>query len=220
METPLFWQRYNFLVQNDKIHLIIIIFAENRYHEKVQSFNTMAFIINPDGTVKVISPNRLKYDQSGAIVGVKSSGGSKIIKKVECKSKPVQKPKKNKQKKYKPQKEDHFDEVYVKMTDKQKEELSAFGTMPSPKKKQEVHADERENDGSYQPSAGSNHKSASKNNPKYGYARDRYGRIVERDHYTEDGQNEFNKHQQAQLNYDYSTFDSQDDNDGAYDGWE
>lgn len=56
--------------------------------------------------------------------------------------------------------------------------------------------------------------------PKYGYARDRYGRIQERDHYNEDRHNEFKKAQNNQRNYDYSDYDVNDDHDGAYNGWE
>jgi hypothetical protein len=56
--------------------------------------------------------------------------------------------------------------------------------------------------------------------PKYGYARDRYGRIQERDHYNEDRHNEFKKAQNDQRNYDYSDYDVNDDHDGAYNGWE
>ena len=56
--------------------------------------------------------------------------------------------------------------------------------------------------------------------PKYGYARDRYGRIQERDHYNEDRHNEFKRAQNNQRNYDYSDYDSNDDHDGAYNGWD
>ena len=56
--------------------------------------------------------------------------------------------------------------------------------------------------------------------PKYGYARDRYGRVQERDSYNEDLHNEFRNAQNRQRNYDYSSYDANDDNDGAYSGWE
>ena len=44
--------------------------------------------------------------------------------------------------------------------------------------------------------------------PKYGYARDYWGRIQERDHYTEEPHNK--------PNYDYSDFDREDDHDNVY----
>lgn len=56
--------------------------------------------------------------------------------------------------------------------------------------------------------------------PKYGYARDRYGRIQERDHLDEDRRNEFKQAQRRQSNYDYSSYDSNDDHDGAYSSWD
>ena len=56
--------------------------------------------------------------------------------------------------------------------------------------------------------------------PKYAYARDRYGRVQERDSYNEDKRNEFYTAQNRQRNYDYSSYDSNDDNDGAYSDWE
>lgn len=56
--------------------------------------------------------------------------------------------------------------------------------------------------------------------PKYGYARDRYGRVQERDSFNEDIRNEFKNAQKHQKNYDYSSYDDNDDHDGAYDNWE
>lgn len=56
--------------------------------------------------------------------------------------------------------------------------------------------------------------------PKYGYARDRYGRVQERDRLNEDRYNEFSQAQNHNKNYDYSDYDSNDDHDGAYSGWE
>lgn len=62
-------------------------------------------------------------------------------------------------------------------------------------------------------------KGASRN-PKYGYARDRYGRVQERDSYNEERRNEFHNAQNYQKNYDYSNYDANDDHDGAYSDWE
>ncbi len=56
--------------------------------------------------------------------------------------------------------------------------------------------------------------------PKYCYARDRYGRVQERDRLNEDRFNEFSQAQNHNKNYDYSDYDSNDDHDGAYSGWE
>ena len=56
--------------------------------------------------------------------------------------------------------------------------------------------------------------------PKYAYARDRYGRVQERDSFNEEKKNEFYVAQNRQRNYDYSSYDSNDDNDGAYSDWE
>ena len=56
--------------------------------------------------------------------------------------------------------------------------------------------------------------------PKYGYARDRFGRVQERDSYNEDLRNEFRNAQRNQKNYDYSSYDADDDHDGAYSGFE
>lgn len=56
--------------------------------------------------------------------------------------------------------------------------------------------------------------------PKYAYARDRYGRVQERDSFNEEKRNEFYVAQNRQRNYDYSSYDSNDDNDGAYSDWE
>ena len=56
--------------------------------------------------------------------------------------------------------------------------------------------------------------------PKYAYARDRYGRVQERDSFNEEKRNEFFVAQNRQRNYDYSSYDANDDHDGAYSGWE
>lgn len=56
--------------------------------------------------------------------------------------------------------------------------------------------------------------------PKYAYARDRYGRVQERDSFNEEKKNEFYAAQNSQRNYDYSSYDANDDHDGAYNGWE
>ncbi len=56
--------------------------------------------------------------------------------------------------------------------------------------------------------------------PKYGYARDRYGRVQERDRLDEDRYNEFSQAQKHNKNFDYSDYDPNDDHDGAYSGWE
>lgn len=56
--------------------------------------------------------------------------------------------------------------------------------------------------------------------PKYGYARDRYGRVQERDSFNEEKKNEFYTAQNRQRHYDYSSYDANDDNDGAYSDWE
>jgi hypothetical protein len=56
--------------------------------------------------------------------------------------------------------------------------------------------------------------------PKYAYARDRYGRVQERDSFNEEKKNEFYAAQNSQRNYDYSSYDANDDHDGAYSGWE
>ena len=55
--------------------------------------------------------------------------------------------------------------------------------------------------------------------PKYGYARDRYGRVQERDSFNEERRNEFHHAQSHQKNYDYSSYDANDDHDGAYSDW-
>lgn len=57
-------------------------------------------------------------------------------------------------------------------------------------------------------------------NPKFGYARDRFGRVQERDSFNEDLRNEFKSAQRHQNNYDYSSYDENDDHDGAYRDWE
>lgn len=56
--------------------------------------------------------------------------------------------------------------------------------------------------------------------PKYGYARDRFGRVQERDSFNEEKRNEFYQANNSQKHYDYSSFDANDDNDGAYSNWE
>lgn len=56
--------------------------------------------------------------------------------------------------------------------------------------------------------------------PKYAYARDRYGRVQERDSFNEEKKNEFYSAQNRQRNYDYSSYDANDDHDGAYSDWE
>lgn len=53
--------------------------------------------------------------------------------------------------------------------------------------------------------------------PKYGYARDRYGRVQERDSFNEDRKNEFKLAQSQHKNYDYSIYDAEDDHDSYYD---
>lgn len=58
------------------------------------------------------------------------------------------------------------------------------------------------------------------NKPKYAYARDIFGRIKEKDHFNEDRKNEFEQAKKKQSNYDYSNFDIEDDNDGAYGSFE
>ena len=56
--------------------------------------------------------------------------------------------------------------------------------------------------------------------PKYAYARDRYGRVQERDSFNEEKRNEFYTAQNRQKHYDYSSYDANDDHDGAYSDWE
>lgn len=56
--------------------------------------------------------------------------------------------------------------------------------------------------------------------PQYAYARDRYGRVQERDCFNEEKKNEFYVAQNRQRNYDYSSYDDNDDSDGAYSDWE
>lgn len=53
--------------------------------------------------------------------------------------------------------------------------------------------------------------------PQYGYARDRYGRVQERDSFNENRRNEFEQAQKYQSNYDYSSYDAEDDHDSYYD---
>lgn len=64
------------------------------------------------------------------------------------------------------------------------------------------------------------HKIGFTRKPKYGYARDIFGRVQERDCYNEDLRNEFRAAQSHQMDYDYSSFDENDDHDGAYRDWE
>ncbi len=45
--------------------------------------------------------------------------------------------------------------------------------------------------------------------PKYGYARDIFGRVQERDRYKEDSAEKFD--------YDYSSYDREDDHSNVYD---
>ena len=56
--------------------------------------------------------------------------------------------------------------------------------------------------------------------PVYGYARDRFGRVQERDSFNEEKRNEFYQATNSQRRYDYSSYDANDDHDGAYSGWE
>lgn len=53
--------------------------------------------------------------------------------------------------------------------------------------------------------------------PVYGYARDRFGRVQERDSLNEDRKNEFRQSQALQSRYDYSSYDSENDHDSYYD---
>ena len=55
------------------------------------------------------------------------------------------------------------------------------------------------------------------NHPKYGYARDRFGRVQERDSHNDDKRNEFKQAQKSQSKYDYSSYDAEDDHDSYYD---
>ncbi len=56
--------------------------------------------------------------------------------------------------------------------------------------------------------------------PKYGYARDYFGRVQERDILDEERGNDFAQRQKRQSNYDYSSYDENDDHDAAYSSWE
>ena len=56
--------------------------------------------------------------------------------------------------------------------------------------------------------------------PKYGYARDYFGRVQERDILDEERGNEFVQGKKRQSYYDYSSFDENDDHDGAYSSWD
>ena len=53
--------------------------------------------------------------------------------------------------------------------------------------------------------------------PVYGYARDKYGRVQERDSLNEERKNEFRQSQALQSRYDYSNYDSENDHDNYYD---
>lgn len=53
--------------------------------------------------------------------------------------------------------------------------------------------------------------------PKYGYARDYFGRVQERNSFNEDKKNEFKQSQKSQSKYDYSSYDAEDDHDSYYD---
>ena len=60
-------------------------------------------------------------------------------------------------------------------------------------------------------------KSGFSRHPVYGYARDRFGRVQERDSFNEDRRNEFKQAQRRQSYYDYSSFDGDSDHDNYYD---
>ena len=47
--------------------------------------------------------------------------------------------------------------------------------------------------------------------PKYGYARNRYGNVLERDSFNENLENESYQAELMQQNYDYSSYDSEDE---------
>lgn len=66
-------------------------------------------------------------------------------------------------------------------------------------------------------SSSSKERSASSRHPVYGYARDRYGRVQERDSFNEERKNEFRKSQSLQGKYDYSNYDRENDHDSYYD---
>ncbi len=53
--------------------------------------------------------------------------------------------------------------------------------------------------------------------PAFGYARDKFGRVQERDSFNEEIDNEFKQAQQHQTGYDYSNYDAEDDHDSYYD---
>lgn len=63
----------------------------------------------------------------------------------------------------------------------------------------------------------SSRKFGNSRHPVYGYARDRYGRVQERDSLNEDRKNEFRQSQSLQSRYDYSSYDSENDHDSYYD---
>lgn len=53
--------------------------------------------------------------------------------------------------------------------------------------------------------------------PKYGYARDYFGRVRKSDLYSDENNNDDYTARSHQNNYDYSLFDSEDDHDNYYD---
>lgn len=61
------------------------------------------------------------------------------------------------------------------------------------------------------------YKTSGNRHPKYGYARDFFGRVQERDSLNEERENEFKQSQKNQSKYDYSNYDSEDDHDSFYD---
>lgn len=52
--------------------------------------------------------------------------------------------------------------------------------------------------------------------PKYGYARDYFGRVQERDIFDEERGGENWQAHRFQQSYDYSSFDEEDDNESYY----
>ena len=58
--------------------------------------------------------------------------------------------------------------------------------------------------------------SGSSRQPRFGYARDKYGRIQERDHLDEERRNEFRQAQRRQSGSDFSSYDPEDDHDSYY----
>lgn len=63
----------------------------------------------------------------------------------------------------------------------------------------------------------SNRRFGNSRHPVYGYARDKYGRVQERDSLNEERKNEFRQSQTLQRSYDYSNYDSESDHDSYYD---